>query len=296
VNVLAKRAFGYAVSVGSLMLFILLIGYLNTSLVTSFPGFPIWLIPLLSAVIAIGAGATVWKKVQEMEYLKYQFVDVVTHKFRTPLTHIGWSIDTLKTSAKTAEDKEAVEAIKSANDKLFELTNTLLGMSAAESSQYLYNFNSLNVEDLIHTTHESILDRAKAKHMNIKLEIPQHMPKIWADINRFQFVLQTVFDNAVSYSPDGSVVVISASKNNGFVWIKVQDHGIGIDMKDIPHMFTKFFRTDKAKRTDTEGMGVGLYLSKEIMHRLGGEIFVKSEGLGHGSTFTVKVPIDHSGQ
>jgi signal transduction histidine kinase len=107
------------------------------------------------------------------------------------------------------------------------------------------------------------------------------------DRQRMEFVLQTLLENALTYTPSGKNVDVIVSKVGHKAIISVVDHGIGIDKADMPRIFDKFFRADNARATDTEGFGVGLYLSQAIARRHKGTMDVTSDGVGFGSTFTI---------
>ena len=284
-NILARRALGYALSVVAVTLFILSIGYANDAVVNVVPNFPSWLLPLLSGVIAVGLGVFIWNKVKEVDLLKYQFVDVVTHKFRTPLTHIRWSVDNLKTTIDPEERAKSLEAISEAHGKLYQLTDMLLGLSASDDSQFLYKYEPENLRSVVDEIIESVKSRAQDRTITIENSIDSSLPLISADRNRAQFAIQMVIENAITYSKEGGKVEISAEQKKDTVTLSVRDHGIGIAKEDLSRLFSKFYRGTNATRAHTEGLGIGLYLSRDIMRRHGGDLWVESDGLGKGSTF-----------
>jgi signal transduction histidine kinase len=112
-----------------------------------------------------------------------------------------------------------------------------------------------------------------------------------ADRERFRFVLHTLIENAIRYTPAKGTIRITIDNSDGLAHIIVADTGIGISEKEIRYVFTRFYRTDRAKVADTEGAGIGLYLSKVIVDRHGGKMSALSEGENKGSTFTVVVPL-----
>jgi signal transduction histidine kinase len=99
-----------------------------------------------------------------------------------------------------------------------------------------------------------------------------------------------VIDNAVTYSPEKGVIRITAEQKSGFAFISIKDSGIGIAEEDRRRIFSRFFRGSNAVATHTEGLGIGLYLSRDILERHGGELSAESEGAGKGSTFVFKIP------
>jgi len=290
-NLLAKRAMGYALGVGAVTAFILLIGYGNDSIVAVVPEFPRWLLPLLSAAAAVGVGYFVWRKIKEADVLKFQFVDVVTHKFSTPLTHIKWSLENLRTLPLAPEAAEAVGDMEGANSKLVELTNTLVGMSGSDDSQYLYTFQLEKPNLIVGETLAAVADRADDKKVSLVTNVPETLPAVSMDHKRVQFAFQMIIDNAITYSPEGDTVEIAGITKGSFLILSVRDHGIGITKDDLPHLFSKFFRGSNAVKAHTEGLGIGLYLSRDILKRHGGDMWAESDGPGTGSAFFIKLPL-----
>ncbi|KND48308.1 MAG: Phosphate regulon sensor protein PhoR (SphS) [Parcubacteria bacterium C7867-002] len=291
-NFLAKRAFGYGLSIAGVTLLILFTGYANTQVHLFYPNFPEWVLPLISAVIAVIVGILVWHKVREVNLLKYQFVDVVTHKFRTPLTYIRWSLDTLRTANHSPEEGvKAVDAIANAHIRLSELTESLIGLSSADDSQFMYTYMSEQVRDVVGDAVTSAASRIAEKGLVIENTIPQDFPLVHIDRKKIFFAFQMVIDNAITYSPEKGVIKITAQQKNGFAFISIKDSGIGITEIDRRRLFSKFFRGSNAMATHTEGLGIGLYLSRDILQRHGGDLQAESEGAGKGSTFIFKIPL-----
>jgi two-component system phosphate regulon sensor histidine kinase PhoR len=106
-----------------------------------------------------------------------------------------------------------------------------------------------------------------------------------------RFVIQTLVENAINYSKDNCSIIVNVEKKDNMIIISVKDSGIGIAKEELPRMFTKFYRGKEARSTDTEGMGIGLYMTHDIVTRHHGKIWVESEGPGKGSTFSISLPV-----
>jgi hypothetical protein len=290
-KIVAKRALIYGVSIVCITAFILFIGYANESVLLLYPGFPGWVFPFLSALLAVAVGVFVWHKIKELDELKFEFVNVVTHKFRTPLTYVRWSLDTLKTSTNPSERALAMDAIEQAHTKLFELTDALTGLTSSDTSEYLYHFTSETVRSFIDESVRTAEGRLHAQGIVPEINIAPDLPPVHVDRRTVQFAVQMIFDNAIIYSPKGGKVVINAERKGEYIYLSIKDFGIGIRKEDIPRLFTKFYRSSGAMHAHTEGLGIGLYLSREILKRNGGNIWAESEGTGKGSTFNIKIPI-----
>lgn len=288
IKVIAKRALGYGFLVVLVSLLLTLVGFVNDTLVALNPGFPGWLVPILASILAVAVGVVVWNRMKEVDILKYEFIAVVTHKFRTPLTHIKWSAESLALSNNLEERKQAVEEILNSNSRLVELTNTLIGLSKDEGVSYLYKFEKIQPRKLIDNSLESLTYRIKKKH--IVLHIKEHVTsQIYGDFRRLSFALGIILENAVMYTPTGGTIEVGACQDGRQILLSVKDSGVGIPGDELPYLFTKFFRGSKAKTIDTEGLGIGLFMAKTIAEKNDGKLEVASEGQGKGATFTLRL-------
>jgi hypothetical protein len=114
----------------------------------------------------------------------------------------------------------------------------------------------------------------------------------FVDRKRVQFVMQMIIENAVIYSRQGSRVDVEVEQRKSFIYVSVRDTGIGIAPGDMEHLFSRFFRASNASETHTEGLGIGLFVSRDIMKRHGGDLWAESAGIGKGSTFHMKIPLE----
>lgn len=289
INIVAKRAFIYATVSGVIGMALIFLNYINSLIIQSSPLFPNWLTSLILAMIGAIAVLVIWKRIREADVLKYEFISVVTHKFRTPLTWVKWSADNL-TKSIPANLKADVEHIQRANERLIDLTNLLVNLADPSDKSYEYRLDSTEVNKLIKIVCENCNSRAKSKDIRFETML-QSKGLVSVDLNKIQFVFQTLIDNAVTYTPNGGRISIETIDDSKYVTIKVSDTGIGISKEEIGYIFTKFYRTEKAMRADTEGMGIGLFLSKKIVGKHGGKIRVESGGEGRGTTFVVSLPL-----
>lgn len=291
-NLLAKRTLIYALGVAGTTLFILLIGYANEYLSFVSPSFPVWLVPLGSGILSVVVGTVAWKKMREVDVLKYQFIDVVTHKFRTPLTHIKWSVETLRGESSDSDRTEAINAIAGAEQRLFELTDSLVGLTATDSNQYAYQVTPENLSDVVSETLEDISKRALEKKIILDVHISKDLPRVLVDRKKFQFAIQMVIENAIIYSKEQASVHITGLSDKQNVILSVRDEGIGMSKEDLQKLFSRFYRSESAMLMHTEGLGIGLSLSRDIMQRQGGDLIAESEGQGKGSTFIFRMAIE----
>ncbi|MFA6432610.1 MAG: HAMP domain-containing sensor histidine kinase [Candidatus Paceibacterota bacterium] len=253
---------------------------------------------LTIASIALGFGAIVWlvmillmRKLRENESMKYEFITIVTHKFRTPLTQIKWTTENLLGGEQDSYKKQALSDIARSNENLIKLTNTLVGLTdTVKTARSQYNFERLNLCQLTEAAVEGAKTAFHEKNLFISMTCAVSEAYILAEKSRIEFVLGSLLENACTYTPPGRNIVVTVTANRRKVAVSIKDDGIGIAPGDIPHITTKFFRTKQAQNMDTEGFGVGLFLSNSIVKRHRGKLFVNSEGLDKGSTFNIVFP------
>ena len=241
---------------------------------------------------------TVWvlrdvTKEKALEQLRVDFISMASHQLRTPLTGIKWFVELLDKSApKMSIDKiqEYIRKIGESNSRMIDLVNDLMTTSKADSGKMEKEVESYSVKEL--------LQRAIDEQGRIFLEkkitiegmsvIPEDL-KINADMVQMVQMFGNLFNNAASYSPEGSKIEVGVELGFGRVKIYVKDHGVGIPLKQQDRVFSKFFRADNVSKT-VPGSGLGLYVAKSMVESHGGKIWFESkENLG--TTFFVELPI-----
>lgn len=289
IRIIAKRALIYLMLVIASTMGLIAVNLANILILELNPNFPIWILPLVSSFFGIGVGVLVWKRVRESDLLKYEFINVVTHKFRTPMTYTKFSIEELRGNPSDEVRHSAVDRIEIANNKLIELTNVLVQASQSEEGNYLYARKRTNLNDLIEEMLHTHRGDIAAKMLTLQKDLEPGLKPVMVDLIRIKSVLQIILENAIMYSHKGGSITISTKNDGGSVVCSVKDSGIGISREQMPLIFSKFFRTPAALTIDTEGMGIGLYMAKNIVERHGGKIWAKSEGEGKGTTFFVSL-------
>jgi two-component system phosphate regulon sensor histidine kinase PhoR len=229
-------------------------------------------------------------ELRHLEKVRQDFVANVSHELRTPISSIKGYAETLLEGAIEDKDnaKEFISIIYQDANRLAALINDLLDLSKIESGKMKMNFAPLDPGLLIRRTVTVIENQAKAKSISIKLDIPAGLPKIKADETRFSQVMINLLDNAIKYSSEGGLVIVSTRVTDNVLQVDISDTGIGISEKDLPRIFERFYRVDKARSRELGGTGLGLSIVKHIVQAHGGQVWVKSE-LGHGSTFSFTI-------
>ncbi|MDQ5912354.1 MAG: Histidine kinase protein [Patescibacteria group bacterium] len=292
IHVAARNALIYAFYSLFIGITIVFVNIFNNYLTFKYDGFPLWLLPLLSGLSVVIVSLFVWKQIREADLLKYEFINNISHKFRTPLTHIRWLAEDLREMTDLEERNKAVQQIQFASMRLFELTNIVIDASQNNNDLYLYHFSSIDVADIFKEISNSHSDQIEHKLLKVHVDVGPNVVKVKADKTRLQFAIQIMYENALIYTPEGGTIEIKIRQIGGEVIISIKDSGIGISEEDIPHVFSKFYRSQNARHADTEGMGIGLFMAKNIVEKHNGRIWVESYGENKGSTFSVALPIE----
>ncbi|MES3031499.1 MAG: HAMP domain-containing sensor histidine kinase [Patescibacteria group bacterium] len=291
IKVIAKQAFTYSLAVVGVGIFIVLLNFSNQLIVQQIPATPAWALPLISSFIVVTVGFFIWKRLREIDTLKYEFVSTISHKLRTPLTGIKWAAESLTTHT-TAEGQEELAQIKEGTNRLVELVGLLMNTSNDHQEDYVYHWEPVDIA----TLSEKMVgdEKYQAQKKNITLSYANQTGNavmIHADPKKILSVIQIMIDNAIAYTPKDGKVEVTLSKSGSTALLTVKDTGIGLDKEDARLIFSRFFRGNKARAADTEGMGIGLFIAQRIVERHDGKISVKSEGVGTGSTFSLSLPL-----
>jgi signal transduction histidine kinase len=291
IRIVLWRAVLFAVGIAVVSGFLTVLIFLNARIVEFFPFFEYWTITLIASTLAFMIGRYVWAKLQESERLKFEFVTVAAHKLRTPLTRIRWQLESLLMNAKTPEMLEGVKHIEHANNQLIELTNLLLDAAHTEDTSYKYQWKRVDIMQIVKEASGRFHIAAKEKDITLTIDGPSLY--IQADTARLVSSIEVLVENAINYTPKGGQVQVTVHEDRGKAVLAVRDTGIGISRDDQSRIFSKFFRSDDAKLTDTEGVGLGLAITKNVVEKHRGRIWVESEGKNKGTSFFLAFPIDY---
>ena len=221
--------------------------------------------------------------------VKDDFVAMVSHEFRTPLTSIHGYVSLLldEEDRLPPEDTRYLKVVARNTDRLHRLVTDLL--SSAEARPMEIDRAPTNVCEVVRASVESARPHAESKHLTMTVDAPSYL-RIMVDPQRFAQVVDNLVSNAVKYTPDGGEVAVTLTGFDDHIELKVADTGIGIDPAERDRLFTRFFRTKDAEERSIQGVGLGLSITKKIVETHGGRIEVESSE--EGSTFLVWLPLD----
>ena len=169
------------------------------------------------------------------------------------------------------------------------LVQDLLELSRLDNKQVKFNFKSVNITQLIIKSVEQHQILAQKKNQKLDYSISNKKIVVNIDSERIQQVLSNVISNAIKYSPENAEINVKLYEEDDFALVSVSDTGFGIPESDLPRIFERFYRVDKARSRKVGGTGLGLAIAKEIMELHNGKIYAESE-YGNGTTITLKFP------
>ncbi len=233
----------------------------------------------------------------EIDRIKNEFISTVSHELRTPMTSIKGYADLLVSGSPQVGElnpiqRRFVHVIQSNANRLTELVNDILEISRIETGRVKLELESLDLITLINDVAVSFEGQMVKKAMNLALDLPETLPKVYTDRARVTQILVNLVGNAWQYTPEGGNIIVHASvADDNTIQIDVEDTGIGIVEKDIQYVFDRFFRSERTEVQVVDGTGLGLSITKMFVEMLGGQIWFKSQ-LDVGTTFSFTLPID----
>jgi len=228
---------------------------------------------------------------------KSEFVSVVSHELKLPMTSIKGYSDLMLSGATgqlSENQTNFLTTIRNNVNRMATLVSDLADISRIESGNIRLEPRSVPVWDVIDEVVTLTKTQMAEKNQTLTVDIPTELPKSWCDRNRLAQVLTNLISNANKYTPDGGEILVQAIRDTGMIQIKVQDNGHGMTPEDQRLLFSKFFRSADDKVREAPGTGLGLSITKNLIELQGGKIWFESE-FRKGTTFYFTVPIHKDG-
>ena len=225
---------------------------------------------------------------------KSEFVSLISHQLRTPLTAVNWTFQILLKENLAENQRDLVKTGALATAELVSRIDDAIEVTKIEDGRFDYKFAVLDLEVLLRDVIEKEKMIAGQYDVAVVFEgLKNQAAQITADTHKLSVAISNLVDNAIRYSKNGGTVRISLAKvpDHPFFRMTVVDSGIGIPKEDMGRIFTKFFRSENARRVQPDGNGLGLFITKNIIETHGGKITVQSS-LDQGSAFSVFLPSD----
>ncbi len=230
-------------------------------------------------------------ELRRLERLRHELVANVSHELKTPLAIIKACAETLLDGA--AEDpthcRSFLQQVADQSERLDRLILDLLSLARIESGAEIFSFENVAVPEAAQHCAQKHRPRAEAKGQQMQVADGPAELWAWADEEAVGEILDNLIDNAVKYTPPGGHIGVRCWAEAGWACVEVRDDGIGIPPPDLPRVFERFYRVDKARSRELGGTGLGLSIVTHLVQAMRGTIAVESQ-LGKGSTFTVRLP------
>jgi len=228
-------------------------------------------------------------EVRRFQTMRQEFVGNISHELRTPLASMKAVLETLNEGAIDDQQiaKDFLAMMGGEVDRMTQLVRGLAELSRIETGQNKLEIAPVDLNSVIDQAITKLKPQSERKQINILRQSDPSLPVIPVEEGRIQQVVIDLLHNAIKFTPPGGKIIISAKSEDDGVLVAVEDTGVGIPAEDLPHVFERFYKADKAR--SSEGTGLGLAIAKHIIQAHDGEIWARSEE-GRGSTFSFRLP------
>jgi PAS domain S-box-containing protein len=227
---------------------------------------------------------------RQLEEIKADFIATASHELRTPLAAVYGAAQTLLRHDFALDEvgrERFVSLIADESERLGRIVNEILLANQLDAGRLDIEFEPFDPHDLVERVVEATRTYAPPS-VKLKIDAPEGLPRVSADLDKVRQVLVNLVENAIKYSPDGGEVLVGAKARDDFIRFHVKDEGLGVAPEEQERIFEKFYRADPQMTRGVGGTGLGLYICKELIGRMGGRIWVESNS-GKGSTFVFEL-------
>lgn len=233
-----------------------------------------------------------FSSLEKLEKLRKDLIANLSHELSTPLTNIYGYLEALddKVINNESQRRRAINIVKEESKRLILLTRELKKLAILEADNFSLYRKKTDINNLIGKVCEKFEPRIREKKIDIHKKFDQNLPEINIDPMKFEQVVFNLLDNAIKYSFDKNIIKIKTDRKGNEFLLSVKDYGPGIANEDVPFIFERFYRVDKARTKKDNSAGIGLAIVKKIIKAHGGDIKVKSEK-GKKTEFLVYLPI-----
>ncbi len=231
-------------------------------------------------------------RLKELNNLKTTLYTNITHEFRTPITVILGMTDSIKEKLKNKSENASkeLELIERNSKNLLKLVNQILDLSKLEKGKLKLNLEQANIVTLIKYITESFSSFAEEKGISLVFYTEEDTILMDYDANKISQIVTNLLSNAIKFCNSGDKIFVHLNKKNNQLQLKIKDTGIGIEEKNLNHIFNRFYQVENSNSKNNSGTGIGLALTKELILMMNGKIQVKSK-INKGTTFTILLPI-----
>lgn len=241
----------------------------------------------------VGELQTAYKKLQRIDQMKTEFISIVSHQLRTPLSVIKGHLSMVNEGVYNEEPEKKAKVLNDvyeANERLIGLVNDVLNASRIQSGRVEIKKEKADIVKVISDVVEKLMPSAKERGLKMVFHKPKKdFPEVNIDPSKVENILINFIDNAIKYTNTGSVEVYLYEEEEE-VMIKIKDTGEGMDQKELEKLFETFSRGGAGKKYWIQGAGLGLYIARQFTELHNGKVWAESEGKGKGSSFYIKLP------
>jgi two-component system sensor histidine kinase VicK len=228
---------------------------------------------------------------QRLDNMRREFVANVTHELKTPKTNIKTYTETIIQGV--IEDREMttkfLNVVYGECDRMNRIVSDLLQLSQMDYDQKKWNFRKIDLDELLEDVHLKMQISAKDKSHSLKYFVQSGVGEVLGDRDAIEQVILNIVSNAIKYTPEAGEINIQAYTRDHRACIEIEDNGMGIPEKDVPRIFERFYRVDKARSREMGGTGLGLSIAKQILDEHQGDIELEST-YGEGTTVRILLP------
>lgn len=252
----------------------------------TFLNLPTWFILSFSFLLISYWLIKLYFKINKLEF---EFTSIVNHAFRTPLTRIMWIAKELEKDLPREEREMNLQSLQNATSRVLGIVDIIAGIKNVKDMSG-YSFEAVSIREIVEKSIAKYKEEINRKNISFQVYSFKDIPLLTVDLKKISFVIDVILENAIFYTPEnGKVQIECISKSNKIV-IYIADTGLGLNFIEKMRIFSKFYRSKHAKLMNTDGMGLGLYLARQIIKRHNGQIYAKSRGRNKGTTFFIELP------
>lgn len=237
--------------------------------------------------------ALLFRKLKEVDKMKDEFISIASHELRTPITTIKGFLSMAQEGdygTLNEAGEKGFKIMEASVNRLGNLVEDLLNVSRIEQNRLVVRPKPIDTKEILNSLADEFDLRIEQKGLKFKRSLDDNLPQIWVDEDKFRQVVINLLGNAVKYTKKGEIELIAKKENEKLLTIMVKDSGIGMSAEERKNLFEKFYRVQGEETRGIIGTGLGLWITKQIVELMGGQIFVDS--IKHvGSQFYFTVPI-----
>jgi|GEM_PF-851719 len=250
---------------------------------------PKWLIPSIFSISIIYICYKYIVLSVKEGHLEKEMVLIINHTFRTPLTSSLWYTKELEKNLSQNEKLSYLQNLNNSISKVLGVVDILTGIKNVKDISGYY-FEATSLREIIEGSIRKYREQINKKNINFQVSIFKNIPLLTVDLKKIIFVIDTIVENAILYTKKDGKILIDCIPDSKKITFFINDTGIGLSRIDKIMIFSKFYRNEKAKLLNTDGLGLRLHLSRIIIKNHHGKIYAKSNGLDEGSTFFIELP------